>query len=85
MANGVGYENLKMSESAKNLEMARQSMVEELVAIDNYRERIELSKDPELIKILIHNETEEKEHAAMLFEYVAKHDKVQAEKIKHHD
>ncbi|MGC8567990.1 MAG: ferritin [Candidatus Micrarchaeia archaeon] len=80
-----GYENDKISEKAKDLAMARQSLVEELQAIDWYRERIELTKNEELKKILEHNESEEKEHAAMLFQFLLKNDSVQKERYEHHD
>jgi hypothetical protein len=82
---GFGYENLKISDASKNLEMARQSLVEEIIAINMYRERIELTKDKELKKLLVHNETEEKEHAAMLFQYMMKRDRVQSQKFRKHD
>jgi uncharacterized protein len=82
---GFGYENLKMAKVSKDLEMARQSMVEELQAIDFYQQRIEITSDPELKKLLAHNMNEEKEHAAMLFQYVMKRDRIQADKYKNHD
>ncbi len=82
---GYGYEHLDMSENSKDLEMARQSLIEELQAIDWYRERIEQTKDTELKKLLEHNETEEKEHAAMLIEYIKNKDPVQAKKFLEHD
>ncbi len=80
-----GYENSYLSEESRNLEMARQSLIEEFQAINWYQERIELTGDEELKKILSHNRDEEKEHAAMLMEYIMKKDAVQDEKFKHHD
>lgn len=80
-----GYEDLDLTEETKNLEMARQSLIEEFQAINWYQERFELTGDDELKKILAHNRDEEKEHAAMLMEYIKKHDAVQAEKFLHHD
>ncbi len=81
----AGYEDLDLTEETKNLEMARQSLIEEFQAINWYQERFELTGDDELKKILAHNRDEEKEHAAMLMEYIKKHDTVQAEKFLHHD
>jgi hypothetical protein len=74
-----------LSEETRNLEMARQSLIEEFQAINWYQERIEYTNDEELKHILSHNRDEEKEHAAMLMEYIRKHDKVQDEKFLHHD
>ncbi len=74
-----------LSEETINLEMARQSLIEEFQAINWYQERIEYTNDEELKRILGHNRDEEKEHAAMLMEYIRKHDKVQDDKFLHHD
>lgn len=74
-----------LSEESRNLEMARQSLIEELQAVNWYQERIEYTADEELKKLLAHNRDEEKEHAAMLIEYIRKHDKVQNEKFLDHD
>jgi hypothetical protein len=78
-----GRENL--SEGTKNLERARQSLCEELEAINWYQERIEATRDAELKKILEHNRDEEKEHAAMLMEWIRKNDPEQDRVFKEHD
>ncbi len=78
-----GRENL--SEDTKNLERARKSLCEELEAINWYQERIEATKDAELKKILEHNRDEEKEHAAMLIEWIRKSDPEQDRVFKEHD
>jgi len=78
-----GKQNL--TEGTKDLERARRSMVEELEAINWYQERIENSKNAELIKILEHNRDEEKEHAAMLMEWIRKNDPEQNKAFKKHD
>ncbi|MBW3022769.1 ferritin [Candidatus Woesearchaeota archaeon] len=78
-----GKENL--SELTKDLERARQSLVEELQAIDWYQERIENSKNNELKKILEHNRDEEKEHVAMLMEWIRKNDPKQDKAFEEHD
>jgi hypothetical protein len=74
-----------LSEESKNLERARQSLIEELEAINWYQERIEASKDESLKKILEHNRDEEKEHAAMLMEWIRNNDSTQDRKFKEHD
>ncbi|HDH91540.1 MAG TPA: ferritin [Candidatus Aenigmarchaeota archaeon] len=71
--------------SSKDLEFARQSMVEELQAINWYQERIEKCDDEELKKILTHNMNEEKEHVAMLMEWIRKNDKEQDKVFEKHD
>lgn len=70
--------------SAKTLDSRRaiDSLREELEAIDYYNQRAESTDDEELKKILIHNANEEKEHAAMLIEWLRKNDEVFAEEIK---
>jgi hypothetical protein len=69
----------------EDLAMARQSMVEELEAINNYQSRIGPATDPELNKVLQHNMNEEKEHVAMLMEWLRKNDPVQDKTFKEHD
>ncbi len=78
-----GRENL--SDETKDLERARQSLIEELEAINWYQERIEVVKNEELKKILEHNRDEEKEHAAMLIELIRKLDKTQDKMFEEHD
>ncbi len=68
-----------------DLKKARQSLIEELEAINWYEARIEEAKDKELKKILEHNRDEEKEHTAMLLEWIRKNDKVQDKKFEEHD
>jgi len=58
-----------------DLNKARQSVIEEFEAINWYETRIEETKDEELKKILEHNKNEEKEHAAMLIEWIREKDK----------
>ena len=68
-----------------DLKKARQSMIEELEAINWYETRIEDVKDKDLQKILEHNRDEEKEHAAMLLEWVRKNDEKQNKVFEEHD
>lgn len=46
------------------------SLVEELQAIDWYRQRADDCEDPVLKEILLHNMREEMEHASMLLEWM---------------
>ena len=50
------------------------SIMEELEAADWYDQRVEATKDAELKKLLEHNRDEEKEHAAMLLEWLRRKD-----------
>ena len=50
------------------------SIMEELEAVDWYDQRIDAAGDGELQKILAHNRDEEKEHAAMMLEWLRRHD-----------
>jgi hypothetical protein len=75
----------KQNEKVKNLARARQSLIEELDAINVYEERFQASKDEKLKKILAHNRDEEKEHAAMLIEYLRENDPFFDKKFNEHD
>jgi len=75
----------KQDDAAKNLARARQSLIEELDAINVYEERFQASDDKELKHILAHNRDEEKEHAAMLIEYLRKKDTVFHDAFEEHD
>jgi len=75
----------KQDEKAKNLARARQSLIEELDAINVYEERFQASKDNKLRKILAHNRDEEKEHAAMLIKYLRKNDVTFDKMFEEHD
>ncbi|PLX27727.1 ferritin [Candidatus Parcubacteria bacterium] len=61
---------------------ASQSLREELEAVEWYQERIDATQDEELRKILEHNRDEEKEHAAMLIEYLRRKDKEFEKELK---
>jgi ferritin-like protein len=52
------------------------SIQEELEAVDWYDQRAEATDDSELASILAHNRDEEKEHAAMMLEWLRRHDPV---------
>lgn len=50
------------------------SLMEELEAVDWYDQRVEATEDDELRAILAHNRDEEKEHAAMVLEWLRRRD-----------
>ena len=56
-----------------------------LEAIDFYQERIDATEDASLKKLLEHNMNEEKEHVAMLVEWLRKNDPTQDKVFKEHD
>jgi ferritin-like protein len=50
------------------------SLQEEIEAVDWYDQRVDAATDPELAAILAHNRDEEKEHAAMVLEWLRRND-----------
>jgi len=48
--------------------------MEELEAVDWYNQRVDACENPELKRILEHNRDEEKEHAAMVIEWIRRQD-----------
>ncbi len=63
-----------LNESVKDLSRARQSLIEELEAIMFYDERAYTTKDKDLKYVMEHNRDDEKEHAALLLEWIRRHD-----------
>lgn len=57
------------------------SLMEELEAVDWYDQRAAACVDPELREILEHNRDEEKEHAAMVIEWLRRNDSTFAEEL----
>jgi ferritin-like protein len=55
---------------------AIRSLMEELEAVDWYAQRIDATDDPDLKAVLTHNRDEEKEHAAMVLEWLRRRDPV---------
>jgi ferritin-like protein len=53
---------------------AIRSIMEELEAVDWYDQRAAVTETPELRKVLEHNRDEEKEHAAMMIEWLRRND-----------
>ena len=66
------YEMLKPE--TRDLARALHSLMEELEAIDWYGQRMDVTDDDALRRILEHNRDEEKEHAAMVLEWIRRHD-----------
>ena len=75
MANEGYHEPIEeLSDDTRDMHRAITSLMEELEAVDWYNQRVDACKDPELAKILAHNRDEEKEHAAMVLEWIRRHD-----------
>jgi ferritin-like protein len=63
-----------LTEDIRNMHRALVSVQEELEAIDWYQQRADACSDPELKDVLLHNKSEEIEHATMLLEWIRRHD-----------
>lgn len=72
----------ELNNKTRDMHRAITSLMEELEAIDWYNQRIETCEDEELRKILIHNRDEEKEHAAMVLEWIRRRDSVLDKELK---
>ena len=75
MANEGYHEPIEeLSDSTRDMHRAITSLMEELEAVDWYNQRVDACEDPELAAILAHNRDEEKEHAAMVLEWIRRQD-----------
>lgn len=72
----------KLSKKTRELHRALNSLIEELEAINWYQQRVDNSEDEELREILAHNRDEEKEHAAMILEWIRRNDEAVAKELK---
>ncbi|WAJ71244.1 ferritin-like domain-containing protein [Catenovulum adriaticum] len=72
----------ELSDETRDMHRAITSLMEELEAVDWYNQRVDACKDEELKQILIHNRDEEKEHAAMVLEWIRRRDKVLDDELK---
>jgi ferritin-like protein len=63
-----------LSPRTRDLHRAIVSLMEELEAVDWYQQRVEATGDAALREILEHNRDEEKEHAAMVLEWLRRSD-----------
>src|ERR1051326_7388519 len=59
-----------LSQEARLLHYAITSLMEELEAVDWYRQRADDTEDAALREILLHNMREEMEHASMVLEWI---------------
>ncbi|HOW77589.1 MAG TPA: ferritin [Candidatus Competibacteraceae bacterium] len=64
----------ELSDATRDMHRAIISLMEELEAVDWYNQRVDTCKDSELKAILAHNRDEEKEHAAMVLEWIRRKD-----------
>lgn len=63
-----------LSQEARLLHYAITSLMEELEAVDWYRQRADDTEDDQLREILLHNMREEMEHASMIMEWLRRND-----------
>ncbi|MES9952831.1 MAG: ferritin-like domain-containing protein [Candidatus Thiodiazotropha sp. 6PLUC2] len=64
----------QLSNETRDMHRAIVSLMEELEAVDWYNQRVDACTNPELRNILAHNRDEEKEHAAMVLEWIRRQD-----------
>ncbi|HPY40340.1 MAG TPA: ferritin [Thiolinea sp.] len=72
----------ELSDATRDMHRAITSLMEELEAVDWYNQRVDACKDKELKAILEHNRDEEKEHAAMVLEWIRRKDEKMNEFLK---
>jgi hypothetical protein len=71
---GLHVPREKLSRKTLNMHYAITSLMEELEAVDWYRQRADDIDDPELKAIVLHNAKEELEHASMVPEWIRRND-----------
>jgi ferritin-like protein len=64
----------RLSAATRDMHRAIVSLMEELEAVDWYDQRVAATDDDTLKAVLAHNRDEEKEHAAMVLEWIRRHD-----------
>ncbi len=75
MANEGYHEAIEeLSDDTRDMHRAITSLMEELEAVDWYNQRVDACKNDDLRAILAHNRDEEKEHAAMVLEWIRRRD-----------
>ena len=83
MANEGYHEAIdELSDETKDMHRAITSLMEELEAIDWYNQRVDACKNEDLKVILAHNRDEEKEHAAMVLEWIRRKDSTFDKELK---
>jgi ferritin-like protein len=80
----VGYHEPveELSDATRDMHRAIVSLMEELEAVDWYNQRANACKNSELKAILEHNRDEEKEHAAMVLEWIRRQDTSFSKELK---
>jgi len=73
----------ELSDETRDMHRAITSLMEELEAVDWYNQRADACSDEELKAILAHNRDEEKEHAAMLMEWIRRQDPAFDKELRH--
>jgi uncharacterized protein len=63
-----------LTEKTRNMHRAIVSLKEELDAVDWYQQRAEACSDTELRGVLLHNRSEEIEHAMMVLEWIRRNE-----------
>ncbi|HSG10972.1 MAG TPA: ferritin-like domain-containing protein [Gammaproteobacteria bacterium] len=64
----------ELTQQTRDMHRAITSLMEELEAVDWYNQRVDACNNKELKAILAHNRDEEKEHAAMMLEWIRRQD-----------
>ena len=83
MANEGYHEPIsELSPATRDMHRAITSLMEELEAVDWYNQRADACTDPDLKAILEHNRDEEKEHAAMVLEWIRRKDSTLDKELK---
>ena len=72
----------ELSDETRDMHRAIESLMEELEAVDWYNQRMDACKDAQLRAILKHNRDEEKEHAAMVLEWIRRRDPEMDKELK---
>jgi ferritin-like protein len=72
----------QLTTATRDMHRAIVSLMEELEAIDWYGQRADATQDSELREILLHNREEEQEHAAMVLEWIRRHDRTFEAKLR---
>ena len=72
----------ELSDATRDMHRAIVSLMEELEAVDWYNQRVDACRDQDLKRILAHNRDEEKEHAAMVLEWIRRKDSVMDRELR---
>jgi len=72
----------ELTDETRDMHRAITSLMEELEAVDWYNQRVDACKDEDLKAILAHNRDEEKEHAAMVLEWIRRKDSTMDSELK---